>query len=180
MIKVDDSGMMGKIAKLALLTRKGVEETARQIAGRFIRTAVRNTPPMIIRITPTQAKREWATRVTANYENKPYVKGRWLSRREMRRILKEKERQLGREAAGWNAAAQQLNATVPAWVKRHSGEGSCLIRRSGTHLVISVTNSVPYNEEMTRRRAQFALSKTEAGLDGNLRVLKRRLLRSLR
>ena len=36
-------------------------------------------------------------------------------------VLQAKKKQLGREAAGWNAAARELKTSVPAWVKRLPG-----------------------------------------------------------
>lgn len=181
-VTIRAEGLERKLARFALLSRKDLSEAVEEGARRFISAAVRNTMPMILSQSPAAARREWQGRITHYFETHRVTRKGYRKEDKLRRLLSHKKKALGREAAGWNAAANRLKASrMPAWVKRHGeSEGRCLIRRSGTHLVISVTNSVPYNEEMTRRRAQFALSKTEAGLDGNLRVLKRRLLRSLR
>lgn len=180
-VTINDAELQRKIGQLAILSGKGIDDAVRQVASRFVKAAVRNTPPMILRISPGQAKREWTARVTANYTKMPVVNGKRLSPSEMKRVLAQKKKQLGREAAGWNAAAAQLKTKVPAWVKRHSGEGSCIIRQ-GRHgkVEISISNSVPYGQDILRIRSRFVLQSVKQVLDGTLRALKRKLIRSVR
>lgn len=179
-VNIKDEELDRKIAAWAVVSGKGLEGAVREIAGRFVKAAIRNTPPMIARSSPAQAKREWTARVVANYEKKPYVRGQWLSKAEMRRELAAKKRQLGREAAGWNQAAAELNIKPPAWVKRHSGEGACRIVAQGSSYSISVRNSVPYGQDLLQHRANFTLGTVKAGLNGSLRAMKQKLLRSIR
>ena len=180
-VTIQDAEIQRKIGKLAILTQKGIDDAVRQVAGRFVKAAVRNTPPMILRISPGQAKREWTARVEANYAKMPVVRGKRLTPAEMKQELNKKKKQLGREAAGWNAAAEQLNTKLPAWVKRHSGEGSCIIRKGRSEFVsITITNSVPYGQDILRIRSRFVLQSVNQGLDGTLRALKRKLIRSVK
>ena len=180
-VTIQDAELQRKIGKLAILSGKGMEDAVRQVASRFVKAAVHNTPPMILRISPGQAKREWTTRVTANYTKMPIVNGKRLTPTEMKRVLAQKKKQLGREAAGWNDAARQLNSKIPAWVKRHSGEGSCIIRQSSNGKTsITITNSVPYGQEILRIRSRFVLQNVKQGLDGTLRALKNKLIRSVK
>lgn len=181
-VTVNSANLDRKLAKFAVLGNKGIEEAVREGARRFVGNAIRNTMPMMLTKSPASAKAEWTSRLTQNFTTHRVTKKGWLNDAELRKLLAAKKRRLGREAAGWMAAAQELKAPrVPAWVKRHgSTEGRCCIRHKGSFISISVTNSVPYNEEMTLRRAAFALNKTERGFDANLRSLKTKLLRSAR
>ena len=66
-------------------------------------------------------------------------------------------------------------------MKRHGiAEGACRITRKKDRITIIITNSVPYNEAMTMRRATYVLDKVEKGFAGNLRALKRKLIHSCR
>ena len=181
-VTVNSASLDRKLAQLALLGGKGMEEALRDGAKRFASTAIRNTMPMMLSSTPAAAKKEWEGRVSLHFETKRLTKKGYRKDAEVRRLLAAKKKTLGREASGWNAAAQALSATrVPAWVRRHgTGEGGCRITRKGDRLTIIVTNSVPYNEGMTARRAAFALAKVERGFKGNLRHIKRKLLRSVK
>lgn len=180
-VTINSSSLDKKLAKMAILGQKGMEDAVRDGAKRFISNAIRNTLPMILTSSPGTAKAEWTNRVTQHFTTHRLTKKGWRKDAELRKLLAAKKKKLGREASGWNAAAQELKATrVPAWVKRHGGaEGRCVIRLRGNFITISVTNSVPYNEEMTMRRALYALHKTERGFEGNLRALKRKLFRDL-
>lgn len=178
-VNIQDAGFQRKIAQLAILSQKGIDDATRQVASRFVNSAVRNTPPMILRKSPAQAKREWTARVTASHRI-PVVRGKHLKPAEMKRELNKKKKQLGREAAGWKSAAEQLKSKLPAWVERHSGEGSCTIKKSsGGRTVITMTNSVPYGEKILSIRSIFVLKKVNAGLAGTLRAIKRNLIKSV-
>lgn len=177
-VTINSSSLDKKLAKMAILGQKGVEEVTRDGAKRFVSNAVRNTMPMILTSSPGTAKAKWINRVTHHYNTHRITKKGWRKNAELKKLLAAKKKKLGREAA----AAQELNAArIPAWVKRHGGaEGRCVIRHKGSFITISVTNSVPYNEDMTMRRALYALHKTERGFEGNLRALKRKLIREVR
>ncbi len=181
-VTINATALERKLARLAILSRKDMPELLTEGARRFAQNAVRNTPPMILSSTPAAARREWTQRVTLYFESHRVGKKGYRKDSELRRLLAAKKRQLGREAAGWNAAAQDLKATrIPAWVARHGeSEGYCNIVRKGDRFTIIMINRVPYNEEMTRRRAEFALQRTERGYDGAIKALKRKLIRSLR
>lgn len=180
-VKVNSASLDRKLAKFAILTQRSIEEATREGAKRFIGNAIRNTMPMILSKSPSTAKNEWTNRITHYFTTKRLTKKGWRKYSEIKRMLTAKKKKLGREAAGWNAAAQELKATrIPAWVKRHGGaEGRCVIRHKGNFITITVTNSVPYNEDMTLRRAVYALAKTERGFEGNLRTIKNKLIKSI-
>ena len=136
---------------------------------------------MISNKSASVAKREWEQKLSENYQNKPYVRCSWLSRAEMKRVLQAKKKQLGRMAAGWLIAAELLQAKVPAWVKRHGNkEGVCRVVRSADKFSVTVANSVPYGMGLLQPRAAFALKRVQQGIEGNLRVMKRKLLRSIK
>ncbi len=181
-VTVNATALERKLARLALLSKKDLPDLLKEGARRFAQNAVRNTPPMILSSSPAAARREWTKKVTLYFETHRVTKAGYRKDAELRRLLAAKKKQLGREAAGWNAAAQDLKATrIPSWVARHGeGEGYCNIVQRGDRCTIVMINRVPYNEDMTRRRAEFALERTERGYDGALKAYKRKLIRSLR
>lgn len=123
---INSSSLDKKLAKMAILGKKGVEEATRDGAKRFISNAARNTMPMILSSSPSTAKAQWINRVTQHYNTHRITKQGWRKDAELRKLLADKKKKLGREASGWNAAAQELKATrIPAWVKRHGCAVSC-------------------------------------------------------
>ncbi|MBR2145252.1 MAG: hypothetical protein IJ956_06910 [Akkermansia sp.] len=181
-VTINSASLDRKLAKFAILGQKTLDEALTEGARRFTTQSVRNTMPMVLSKNPSQVKAEWTTRVTHHFETHRITKKGYQSDASLRRMLAKKKKSLGREAAGWNAAAVELKANrIPAWVKRHgTGEGSCRSTRKKDRITIIITNSVPYNEAMTMRRAAYVLDKVERGFAGNLRALKRKLIRSCR
>lgn len=180
-VNINTARLENKLARLAVLRQQGLRDTLEMGAKRFIQLAVRNTMPMILRESPSTARQQWTDRVTTYFSQHRVTKAGYMKDSELNRLLRQKKRQLGREAGGWNAAAEKLGAKVPAWVRRHgTSEGSCdIIVRDGK-ASIRMRNSVPYNQEMTRRRAEYVLASVERGLDGNIRALKRKIIRSVK
>ncbi len=181
-VTINSASLDRKLAQFAALSSKGLREAAEEGARRFTQNAILNTMPMILSSSPATAKREWTERVTRSFTSFRLTKQGYRKDAEVRRLLAAKKKKLGREAAGWMAAAQALKAKrVPAWVRRHSShEGDCRITQTQTRVTIIITNSVPYNEDMTASRARYALARTERGFDGNLRAMKRKILRKAR
>ena len=180
-VTINSASLDRKLAKFAILGQKSLEDALIEGAKRFTTQAVRNTMPMILSKNPSAVKSEWTNRITHDFETHRITRKGYRKDAALRKLLAKKKKSLGREAAGWNAAAVELKANrIPAWVKRHGGaEGRCVIRHRGNFITITVTNSVPYNEDMTMRRALFALHKTERGFEGNLRALKRKIIREV-
>ena len=79
-VTINDTELQRKIAKFAILSQKGLDEATRAVASRFTKAAVGNTPPMILRQSPSQAKAEWTAKLMANYEKKRFVRGAWVSK----------------------------------------------------------------------------------------------------
>lgn len=180
-IKVDTSALERKIAQFAIVSGKGLFEALETGARRFVVTAVKNTMPMTLSKSPAQAKREWQEKRRVDLESHRVTKEGYRKYSEVRRMLAEKNRKLGREAAGWNKAAEALKAKVPSWVARHgTSEGGFSRVVRGGRIAITMTNSVPYNDDMTRRRAEYALRSVAKGFDGNLRAMKKKLIRTLK
>ena len=177
---MDDVEINRKIAEWAVLCRKDMGQATRDVATRFVKAAVKNTPPMIAKTSPSVTRNNWIAKIEANYE-KRFYKGKWLSKAEMKQVIKGKLKQLGRMAAGWNAAVRELGTSVPAWVRRHStGEGRITIRQTENTYTLTVTNSVPYGQPLLQRRAEYALAGVKRGLNGSMRAIKRKILRSMR
>lgn len=180
-VSINAARLEAKLAQMAILQQRGLRETLEMGAKRFIQQAVRNTMPMILSESPSAARQKWTERVTNYFREHRVTKDGYMKDSELNRLLRQKKKQLGREAGGWNAAAVKLGAKVPAWVKRHgTSEGSCIIIVRNGKASIRMKNSVPYNQEMTKRRAEYVLASVERGLDGNLKALKRKIIRSVK
>ena len=180
-ININSEPLERKLAALSIFTQKSLLSSLKDGAKRFTANAVKNTMPMMLKTSPAKTKREWQENVRAYYETHRLNRHGYMNDPILNRVLAKKNRQLGREAAGWNAAAVKLGAKVPAWVRRHGtseGRFSEVVRNG--RAVITVTNSVPYNMEMTRRRAEYALQQVDKNLARNLRALKQKLQREAR
>ena len=73
-----------------------------------------------------------------------------------KRLLSE----VGLLSAGWNAAAAQLGAAVPAWIKRHgNSRGSIKVSVYSGGMTIRMINSVEFSDNVKDldRQIQFAL-----------------------
>lgn len=179
--KLDDTQFNRRIAELAVVSSKGLQGAVKEAATRFTKSVVRNTPPMIAKTSPAQIKREWIARREKYFTKERRSKGKWLSKAEIKRLLAAKKKKLGREAAGWGRAVAELKTSVPAWVKRHpSGEGSILIRKGSDKYSITISNRVPYGQTLLQQRAEYSLAEVQRGLEGTIRVLKRKMIRQMK
>lgn len=179
-VKVQDTAFNALMAQLILLQHKGIKETTRDVAKRFVRQVVRNTPPMIANQSPSATKRAWEQKITSDYEETRYFAGKWYSKSEIHQIINAKKRQLGRMAAGWLKAVEQLQTPAPAWVKRHnSDEGYCRVQIREASCLIIVGNSVPYGRGLLEWRADYSMRRVRQGIEGNIRAMKKRLLHSI-
>jgi len=179
---INSTSLDRKLAAMAILTQRSLIDCVNDGAKRFVVAAIRNTAPMILSKSPSLAKREWIQKLTHHYETHRLSSKGYRKYNDVKKIIAAKKKKLGRSASGWNAAARVLKARSPAWVRRHgSTEGFCRrLRRPNNGIRIEVTNSVPYNQGQTLTRAVYALRRVERGFDGNLRALKRKMIRSVR
>ena len=75
--------------------------------------------------------------------------------------------EVGILAAGWNAAAAQLGAAVPAWIKRHgNSHGSIQVLVHPAGMRIRMTNVVRFADNVhdLERRMQWALKAQTAAM----------------
>jgi len=101
---------------------------------------------------------------------------------ELRRLVRQKQGNVGLLASGWNAAAAKLNARLPKWIMKHgTGLGSTQMHLTGEHMFITLSNRVRYiptvkglkrsietalqwRERAMTRQIDFALKKLSKGL----------------
>lgn len=76
--------------------------------------------------------------------------------------IKAVKKRVGALAGGWAAAAEKLGVSVPAWVKRHKGNGSItrFLRAGNPHVVLKNDASYATNADMSRR-INFVLGMTK-------------------
>ena len=75
------------------------------------------------------------------------------------KFLKELHKRVGYMAAGWENAANQLRASLPAWITRHSAAGFARIEGQGDDFGIVITNRTVYPSVVgiVKRRVASAL-----------------------
>ena len=63
---MDDAEINRKIAEWAVLCRKDMGQATRDVATRFVKAAVKNTPPMIAMTSPSVTRINWMANIEAN------------------------------------------------------------------------------------------------------------------
>ena len=56
---------------------------------------------------------------------------------------------VGKMAAGWKKAASDLNAKLPAWIKRHNSAGYSKYTQTGSGGILEMTNAAVYSSSRT-------------------------------
>lgn len=86
---------------------------------------------------------------------------------DLARLIKAKKAMVGYLASGWRAAAQKFGVKLPAWITRHTGQGSAKEKSDAASVEVVATNSVGYAD-----RAANMDKIVQASLDaqaGNMR-----------
>ena len=63
---------------------------------------------------------------------------------DLARLIRAKKKMVGFLASGWRAAAAKFGANLPAWIKRHSGQGTAREKSDAASVEVVATNSVGY------------------------------------
>ncbi len=86
---------------------------------------------------------------------------------DLARLIKAKKAMVGFLASGWRTAASKFGVKLPAWITRHSGQGSAREKSDAASVEVVATNSVGYAD-----RAANMDKIVQASLDaqaGNMR-----------
>ena len=86
---------------------------------------------------------------------------------DLARLIKTKKAMVGFLASGWRTAAQKFGVKLPAWITRHTGQGSAKEKSDAASVEVVATNSVGYAD-----RAANMDKIVQASLDaqaGNMR-----------
>lgn len=86
---------------------------------------------------------------------------------DLARLIKKRKGMVGLLASGWRTAAQKFGVKLPAWITRHTGDGSASERSDAASVEVVATNSVGYAD-----RAANMDKIVQASLDaqaGNMR-----------
>lgn len=189
-IKIDDREFKRAFARYAAESKRGGETVLRQQAKLFVRDVVKITPPNkdykfnpkggqttirndLAKIFRASARgigdpeaihqkfRSSKGRVRGKVEKKIPVKGLAAYRKKL-------FARVGILASGWNAAAQKLGLSLPAWITRHgSRRGRCKVFVSRTRVTITVVNAVRFIGDVKgiHRRVQHALNNRARQMD---------------
>lgn len=91
---------------------------------------------------------------------------RYVFKNKLNAALTKQKRKAGRQAAGWLSSAVFLGVSLPVWISRHGrGEGRIRVQEIKGRTVITMTNAVPYNQQVLQRLIVYAVRRTEYGLD---------------
>ena len=86
---------------------------------------------------------------------------------DLARLIKTKKAMVGFLASGWRTAASKFGVKLPAWITRHTGQGSAKEKSDAASVEVVATNSVGYAD-----RAANMDKIVQASLDaqaGNMR-----------
>lgn len=77
----------------------------------------------------------------------------------LNKYLSELRKKVGYLASGWIQGAQTVQASLPTWVKKHSGPGSGVLTITATRLYFRITNSVgfPSKDMLMKQRIPAAV-----------------------
>lgn len=84
--------------------------------------------------------------------------------------IREKKKQVGYLAAGFNAAAAKVGYKPPAWIWRHRAPGSMKLRTSTRGIRIKATNRVGYAPRIVRIDA-----KVQSGINTQANKIRRQV-----
>ncbi len=93
---------------------------------------------------------------------------------DFRRVLTDLQKRVGWLAAGLNAAATRLGASLPAWIKRHGAKyGVIEVQESAHGIRIRIGQNVPYadNARGYARQWNFALQKEITALLNQVKAI---------
>ena len=66
---------------------------------------------------------------------------------DLARLIKKRKGMVGFLASGWRTAAQKFGVKLPAWITRHTGDGSASERSDAASVEVVATNSVGYADK---------------------------------
>jgi hypothetical protein len=92
----------------------------------------------------------------------------FVDQRKLAALQKVLISRVGLLAAGWNAAAEKLGVSLPAWIRRHgTGNGFVEIVVSPKGITVTMRNAVPFVDAVDGfdRRAQAALNYQAAAME---------------
>lgn len=70
-----------------------------------------------------------------------------VTKQALRLFLSKTKKQVGYLASGWIQGASLVQASIPSWVKKHSGAGSATLKITKTQLTFKMTNAVQFSSK---------------------------------
>lgn len=101
-----------------------------------------------------------------------------VTKQGLNKYLTELRKKVGYLASGWIQGAQTMQASLPTWVKKHSGPGSGVLTITETRLYFRMTNSVgfPTKDMLMKQRIPVAIrAQTKAMMRQLLFKTKKRV-----
>jgi hypothetical protein len=188
-VKIDTQEFDRALIRFGANSRKSSSEILRNQGKLFVRDIIRITPPFRGYDKGGKALGESAIRhdigraLRQEEEGGDAAKLHAAARNDRGRVRKNVVRQpalgvaahlkamlarVGLLASGWNAAAAELGAAVPAWIKRHgTSRGQCEVITSGPTFKIRISNAVRFVGSVNdlSRRVQWSLNNRARQMD---------------
>jgi hypothetical protein len=101
-----------------------------------------------------------------------------VTKQGLNKYLTELRKKVGYLASGWIQGAQTMQASLPTWVKKHSGPGSGVLTITETRLYFRMTNSVGFSTKdmLLKQRIPVAIrAQTKAMMRQLLFKTKKRV-----
>lgn len=188
-VKIDTREFDRAMLRFAAGSRKSSSEILRSQGRLFVRDMIRITPPFsgydkggkalgeatvrrdVARALRNDSRGGDAASLHAAARNRRGVVPRRTQQKGARNVpayLKLQLAKVGKLASGWNAAAVELGAAVPAWIARHGTKrGQFQLITQGPTLRLRITNSVRFVGDVAglQRRVQWSLNNRAIQMD---------------
>lgn len=99
-----------------------------------------------------------------------------LNHRALQKYIREKRKQVGYLASGWSSAASKFGASVPLWIRRHGGTSRHSIKSGRNQYLVTLSSHVGFQQDRTRRRAQYALRYRINAIERRYRHVQRKAI----
>lgn len=96
--------------------------------------------------------------------------------RVLQKYIREKQKQVGYLASGWSSAATKFGASVPLWIRRHGGTSRHSIKSGRNQYLVTLSSHVGFQQDRTRRRAQYALRYRINAIERRYRHVQRKAI----
>lgn len=187
MNSVDTSTLSRTLAAYGALAKKTAAEVVRDVAKRFSKQIVKQTPPLFggkkrADHTAFLKHRILEMRLPRGKLTRAMMRTRHMSKAQARAYYRVAMARQGELISGWNAVARASGIKTPAWISRHGekhGTSRERVSATGAQITASFSDNSKNGRTDIRRIAERAVKRVESGLRASAEhILRKRLKKS--